>query len=489
MDFESAGALSQNLGVWVRDMILQAANAIVAEHWPGLISALLILALFLCVFLIWVISSARLRALRHANSSTLQSGNGVEFDVGKLEGELMKPESAPSKRLAVAFSEFRETLLEPGEKDKIGLRNSIRPSLFLNTDDLGYSLKGWRFAPSVFVSVGLLLTFLGLVAVLNTTQTMLDPDDTTAALKRLLEQASAKFIMSLTGLACSIVLNLWLKFWSRRVEMETERLANSLERKMDFISLEGLADRQLKEIRKQTSDMHELNTNLIAALSEPLKKVSESSMENVGTMVNQLSSDITSGIGGSMDAVSERMEGAAESLLSIGDNLTSAAEQFDEALSSSTKSLEETLSRLEKVSERLLVASGAVGEMAPTVLETVKEGNAANMRVAEGATEMVHAAKIAISEEKRVVVEAMASIKALIEAFESRAAAYDGQLEEAFKTYQVEVGNTIDRLEDHGSGVQERFADALSTLQGVIENAKAFEPESATTPIPEGAVE
>jgi hypothetical protein len=187
-----------------------------------------------------------------------------------------------------------------------------------------------------------------------------------------------------------------------------------------------------------------------------------------------------------MNAVSERMEDAAKSLLSIGDNLTAAADKFDVALSSSTNSLEATLSRLETVSERLTLASETVGEMAPTVLETVKEGNTANMRVAEGATEMVHAAKSAISEEKRVVLEAMSSVKSLIEAFESRAAAYDGQLEEAFKTYQVEVGNTIDRLEDHGSGVQERFADALSTLQAVIENAKAFEPESATKPIPEG---
>ncbi|GAA3874395.1 hypothetical protein GCM10022404_25330 [Celeribacter arenosi] len=258
---------------------------------------------------------------------------------------------------------------------------------------------------------------------------------------------------------------------------------------MDFISLEGLADRQLKEIQKQTSDMHELNTNLIVALSEPLKKVTESSLENVGSMVTQLGTDITSGIGESLDAVSDRMEEAAKSLMSMGDNLTAAADKFDDALSSSTNALESTLTRLEAVSERLTVASDAVGVMAPTVLETVKQGNTANMRVAEGATEMVQAAKSAISEEKRIVLEAMSSIKSLIEAFESRAAAYDGQLENAFKTYQFEVGKTIDRLEEHGSGVQERFADALSTLQAVIENAKAFEPESIPDLAHEAAAE
>ena len=63
---------------------------------------------------------------------------------------------------------------------------------------------------------------------------------------------------------------------------------------------------------------------------------------------------------------------------------------------------------------------------------------------------MVHAAKAAISEEKKVVLEAMQAISGLIAAFESRAVAYDGQLEKAFQTYQEEVGKTIDKLEDHG---------------------------------------
>lgn len=258
---------------------------------------------------------------------------------------------------------------------------------------------------------------------------------------------------------------------------------------MAFISLEDLAGKQLRAIEDQTVQQAELNTHLVAKLSEPLNRVVEQSVQNVGTMVDQLGKDITSGIGGSLDSVSERMESAANALSSIGDDLNLAGKQFDEALSSSTKSLISALSRLEDVSEKLTSASGMVGDLAPTVMETVKEGNAANLRVAEGATEMVHAAKTAISEEKQVVLEAMLSIKGLIEAFESRAASYDGQLEKAFQTYQVEVGKTIDKLEDHGNGVQERFADALSTLQAVIENAKAFEPESQPKPSVEAIAE
>jgi hypothetical protein len=481
----------KDVGVWVRDLILWLANIIVDEHWPGLISAFLVAALFLFMLIVWMISASRLRALKAAQILVTQKNGSAdqELNLGALEASLNKSRSAPAKRLANAFSEFRETLLELGRGDNTKVRNSIRPSAFLNTDDLGYSLKGLRFVPGVFVSLGLLLTFLGLVAVLNTTQSMLNSEDSTAALQQLLRQASAKFIMSLTGLACSIALNIWLKLWSSSVERAAERLANTLERKMDFISLEGIADRQLRAIQEQTSDMKALNTHLIAELSAPLKKVSESSLENIGTLVGKLSADITSGIGGSMDTVSERMESAANSLSSIGDTLTAAAGHFETALSSSTKTLEATLARLEAVSDKLANASETVGEMAPIVLETIKEGNNANMRVAESATEMVHATKTAISEEKQVVMEAMQSINGLIEAFENRAVAYDGQLEKAFKVYQDEVGKTINRLEDHGNGVQEKFADALSTLHAVIENAKSFEPESDAEPLMQGASE
>ena len=91
---------------------------------------------------------------------------------------------------------------------------------------------------------------------------------------------------------------------------------------------------------------------------------------------------------------------------------------------------------------------------------------------------MVNSAKMAVADEKQIVEAALNSIRNLIQAFESRAAAYDGQLEKAFQTYQTEVAKTVNQLESHGRGVQERFTDALGRLQTVVENAKAFEPES-----------
>lgn len=485
------------IGTITGQIILSIANSILADYWPGLLSFSFFVVALMFGVLIWWVSGIRIKVLSNALASVqIASGSsGQALDLARIQEELSGERSAPGKRLANAFSEFRETLLETGRENELSVRNSIRPSAFLNPDDLGFSLKSWRFVPGLFVSFGLFFTFLGLVAVLSSTADILpngsttDQSDTMDALRVLLAKASAKFVISLSGLLCSILLNIWLQVRAGRIERHAERLANALERNMDFISLEALADRHLKATLEQTTNMQELNTRLIAELSEPLKKVSESSMENISDLVGQLGNSLTSGLGGSLDQVSQRIDEAGNSLQSVNASLKEASLQFDTTLKASMLSLGEAVEKLERTSEQLTAAAKIVGESTPALLETIKESNAHTLKIAEGSADMVNSAKSAISEEKEVVSEAMTTIQQLIRSFEDRASAYDGQLEKAFQVYQTEVAKTIDRLEAHGTGVQQRFADALSTLQAVIENAKAFEPESAQNKPLGGAAE
>ena len=88
------------------------------------------------------------------------------------------------------------------------LRNSVRPSAFFNIEDLGFSAGFWRYVPSLFVSVGLLLTFMGLVSALELIVPARGEVIGSDQLGTLLTVASAKFIMSLTGLLCSILFTL-----------------------------------------------------------------------------------------------------------------------------------------------------------------------------------------------------------------------------------------------------------------------------------------
>ncbi|WP_420419746.1 hypothetical protein [Pacificispira sp.] len=482
--------LLATIGTEAGHLILTVANVIVADFWPGLISFLFVAAAAMVALFIAYRSHAYISTYRKAIAAVQVTGiRAGHLDLAGIQERLNAQKGGPASKLANAFKEFCETLIVTGSGDKAEVRNAIRPSAFLNAEELGFSLKFYRFYPGLFVSLGLFLTFLGLVAVLSSTSSILPhekiPDQaaTMEALRVLLGKASAKFTISLTGLLCSIVVNFWLKFRAHQIEHHADILTIELEKNMEFISLEGLAERQLRAIEDQTADMKELNTRLIAAISEPLNRVADSSVENVGNMVKELGDGLATGLGASLDTVSAKIDAASAALDTIGSSLHSAAQQFDVSLTTSTQALDESVKRLEQVSEQLSSAGKVVGEATPSLLETIKETNTHSLKVAEGSVTMVNAAKTTISEEKETVTEAMAAIRDLIRSFESRAAAYDGQLKEAFQSYQVEVAKTIDRLETHGVGVQQRFTDALGILQAVIENAKAFEPESTANEV------
>ena len=147
------------------------------------------------------------------------------------------------------------------------LRNSVRPSLFFNADDLGFSPGFWRIVPGLFVTVGLFLTFLGLISALNSMD--LSADKVQGSLKALLTIASAKFIMSLTGLFCSIAFTIALRLGISRVETEIHALCGAIEKRLAFISLEALSVEQLAAIREQREHFRMIGLELVAELGGP----------------------------------------------------------------------------------------------------------------------------------------------------------------------------------------------------------------------------
>lgn len=105
----------------------------------------------------------------------------------------------------------------------------VDPASALSREALGLRLGVWRIVPGTLVGVGLVLTFLGLIAALreagvSITASGTDPEMVKQSLSDLLTIASAKFIMSLAGLTGSIVFGVFLKFW----EVELERVASAL---------------------------------------------------------------------------------------------------------------------------------------------------------------------------------------------------------------------------------------------------------------------
>ncbi|ACP24372.1 hypothetical protein NGR_c05790 [Sinorhizobium fredii NGR234] len=470
-------------GIFARDLVLALASLLKQPPAPGLFSLFLVILLVIATLWFWAVVRRRVGLLRRATKLVRKSRGPEEFRERFQEtyDELTSWSGADAGRLADTWDEFRETTIE--SQGQTGIRNAIRPSVFFNLEEMGFSVSGWRVVPSLFVSVGLAATFLGLIAALQETGNSLSAGGDQAAVMKALTQlltvASAKFIMSLTGLLCSIVFTVVMRVRSSGLEQEMRTLTHAIETRMSFVSLEDLAEKQLKAIVEQRDHMQKLNHELIAAISEPLQKAAASGINHVDEMVQSLAGSLTQGLVGAMSATSERLEAASGRLEGLAATLSGAAQEFSQAAERTAVGLDGAARRLELVSDNLARAGNGLAQAAVPVAESANKTAEATQQIASSSINMVESARQTMSSEREMVVAAANSIREHIKSFETRAAAYDGQLAAAFRTFTEQISRSIGEVENHANNVHGQYTEALSTLQGVIENAKAFTPESA----------
>ncbi len=170
------------------------------------------------------------------------------------------------------------------------MRNSIRPSVFFNLEDMGFSVSA-EVCTGLLVSIGLAATFLGLIAALQQT------GESLRAVIRLRFASTyavairciCKIYHVADGALCSIVFTAFLRVGGQRLEGTMRKLTHEIEIRMNFVSLEDLAERQLEAIVEQRDHMQKLNHDLIAAISKPLENALAASNTHVGTMVDDIS--------------------------------------------------------------------------------------------------------------------------------------------------------------------------------------------------------
>lgn len=143
------------------------------------------------------------------------------------------------KRTWASFCGSLEEVDGPGQQ----LSALIPPSEVLTRDSMQVGRGIWRHVPGLFVSTGLVLTFLGLIAALRESgHTILlageDPELLKDSLSNLLRIASAKFIMSLMGLLASIILGFYLNWLDARTNAMLAELASVIENRVKLASPE-----------------------------------------------------------------------------------------------------------------------------------------------------------------------------------------------------------------------------------------------------------
>jgi methyl-accepting chemotaxis protein len=360
--------------------IFWGSSFLTEERAPGLVSIGILIGLLVAIGMVWVSAWHKLSALKWLETQVRTAKDEADFasKVNRISQDAKKLRTRKGyAHITAAWDEFRETLIEDKSEARTVLRNTIRPSSFFNLEDLHYGPGFSRYMPGLFVTIGLFLTFLGLIAALRQITGLSDasPEEMRASLDGLLGAASAKFIMSLTGLLASILFTVLLRTLTGKVEGRIHTLCAALEERLTFVSLEAVAMEQLVIARGQKDSFMEIGTTLVAELGRSLQKeipesisssisaamaplldkVGKAGADGVGQMVTDLSSRFSEDVGRALSDASAQLSAAGDKIASLSDRMDRSSGQMGQEMEASVgklaKAAEELSARLASAAE------------------------------------------------------------------------------------------------------------------------------------------
>ena len=392
------------------------------------------------------------------------------------------------KKFRRPWGEFNETLIHPkaaGEGRASLCANTVRPHEFFNVYQMGMGPNFTKIFPSVFVGIGLALTFLGLIAALSTAVTAIAPSETGEAdasavrdaIAELLKISSAKFYASLFALFSSVVLTLVIKFSTHIIDRKLMRFCDRLESGVRFISAESLAMNANDILSAQLLQLNTFNTDLAMKIGQEVQASLSPLIVKIGAMGEQLSGanidaikNITDHVvesihketSGSMDRVAATLDQVSEKLGGLSDILTSALSNFDSDFTAMLAGLKNSLQ------ESTITATDGIEKS----IRVMEKG------VAASAGEVT-----AIIASLTGTVEGLAKAGAQIsrEGGETLRREVEDAAKNASKQMAV-AGETL------ASGFKESTADLTNAMNGVTAQVKMLESELSKLPTQLGQV-
>jgi methyl-accepting chemotaxis protein len=487
------------LGIGTVEFILGLAKLLVNKEAPGIVSLGLVTVLaFLSVWFWWAIKHA-LSAIKAIRAEIITVGDEKEFATKYIPicskiSDLAKNKNEKG-RLARAWNEFRETLIEPKETDGSQLvLNTCRPNVFFNREDLHLEHGFWKYLPNLFVSLGLFLTFLGLISALNEASGSLTSSGSQDALIKLLSVATAKFIMSLTGLFCSILFSvLCLRTGSWMIDNELISLCDAIESRVRFVPNEGLQKKQIDTLIEQKEILQTFSNDLVAQVGRPLREelpqtIKNSIAEAIAPVAEGIKKSSTDGVGEMVNSISDRLAGGfekslntvSETLLTVGANLDSIASRMD---ASSGKMGAEMDSAVQRLSDSIEQLQGMMTQSSQAAADVMQDG-------ANSLLESMNAALVEIkdntAESSLRLEEAANKISSAAEGFNDAmveiTSAASSEMKQKFEgvTQDVTAG-----ISSAGSDVASSMTDAVKLLTEEADRFAEAMTQKLTTPIDE----
>ena len=265
-----------------------------------------------------------------------------------------------------SWTEYRACL----KQEEAGILYLRHPAEYLGLHAISNTSFPARFfaaAHGYFIGIGLLLTFIGLVAALKFAAAGVASSDIAVAkqaLNSLLSAASFKFMTSIAGLGCSLVLSIGARTVTYAIENAASGLARDLEAGMSPIFVEGLAYDQLAVTRQQLARLETLAAlpaPLVAAVEEVRNEIRAVDHEALSRTLREFGQEMRGSAGSEIKQLAAKLAEIGDAIgrtqLHIGNSGQAFAEQTGLAaaqlLNAATQMREGMDGRINAVGDRI----------------------------------------------------------------------------------------------------------------------------------------
>ncbi len=428
----------------------------------------------------------RLREVLGADSSAIAERSAFSERFAEVI-EIMETGGRRVTRLIQAWREFHESIIDENASP---IKNTSRPSsYFQKAMPRQTKLLFWS---NVFVGLGLILTFLGLVVALHTASKGMsgNTEGTKQALTTLLTVAGAKFFTSIAG----IVASLWLRFaeygLTRNVQGATDEICALIERGMLYIPPQRIAAEQLEVLRAQRDELKSFNTDLAFQIGENIGVHLQQASSQVSASLTSINANISAmseGLGkGAAQAVAEASGGElralGQTLAALGDRLDALGATVGNSGDDAARQIRLAGSEFAQAAADIRAAFGTLTQHVEGLgTKLVEQGEAASKAQADALTKAVADFDDTNKRSTNIVQEAIKSLRsageeAALEMQKKLGAALTEGVAESQRTFRT-------ALEESGEGLRtsaNTLASSIDGAAGKIERAGSSFEESST---------
>jgi methyl-accepting chemotaxis protein len=288
-----------------------------------------------------------------------------------IDEKMMEASHEEVFHLRRAWEEYRETIVDPNSDV---LHNTVRPENFFLGLGERHRALGW-FA-NISIAVGLLFTFLGIIAALSTLDLSGGPDAMQSQLNELMQVAGAKFWASVGGIVASIILRSVDYRFAKKVDEGLARMCDLLEHGMAYLPPQRIAAEQLRQLEEQTPALRGFSEQLAVVLEQALEKQFTPMVSSLGAIQDGI--DRISGGGGEAvrkaltESAGAEMGNLAEAIGGMTLSLGTMAERFEKQTNSADQQIEEAVRRFSQASDEMRAAFGELNNNFAAVAERMR---------------------------------------------------------------------------------------------------------------------